>query len=37
MNISGSRTGNTVHFREGEPLPPTPRGFKWRRVKQEHC
>lgn len=37
LNVFGAPTGWSVHVKKGEPLPPLPRGFTWRRVsEQEH-
>lgn len=33
LNVFGRATGHRVTVRKGEPLPPLPRGFTWRRVK----
>lgn len=35
LNVFGSATGSRVHVREGEPLPPLPRGHTWRRATDE--
>jgi hypothetical protein len=36
-NVFGTSSGIVRHVTEGEPLPSLPRGFTWRRVKQEDC
>jgi hypothetical protein len=32
LNVFARPTGHRVAVRKGEPLPPLPRGFSWRRV-----
>jgi hypothetical protein len=32
LNVFGSKTGRIVQMNEGQPLPPLPRGFTWRRI-----
>jgi hypothetical protein len=31
-NVFGTPTGNRIHVNNGDPLPPAPRSFTWRRV-----
>jgi len=37
LNVFGTPTGKVHHAQEGDQLPRAPRGFKWRRVRQEGC
>jgi hypothetical protein len=34
LNVFGARTGKWHHAQEGEPLPPAPRGYSWRRIPE---
>jgi hypothetical protein len=37
LNLFGSSTGAVAYVREGDRLPPAPRSFTWRRIRQEGC
>jgi hypothetical protein len=37
LNVFGSPTGTVVHVHAGNKLPPAPRNFTWKRVRQDGC
>ena len=35
LNVFGTPTGDSVHMRRGEPLPPLPLGHSWSPARRE--